>query len=178
MKFAVVTLLAGILLAAPASAQKLELKFDALAARASDKAEFDLDGALLRLATRYGSVKKEHNDKESAGDPLSGIREVHVRNYEFDQTGAYSDKDLEPLRKQLTGASGWSRVINVKEKDENTEIFLSTQGGNVTGCLIVNQEAKGLTVVHLVGTVTLAQAKDLVDSDGLHGLAAMADLSK
>ena len=36
---------------------------------------------------------------------------------------AYSDKDLEPLRKQVSEASGWSRVVNVKEKDENTEIF-------------------------------------------------------
>jgi hypothetical protein len=162
MRFAVVTLLAGaMMLAAPASAQKLELKFDALAAKASDKAELDLDGGLLKLI--------------SAGDGLSGIKAIHIRNYEFAQTGAYSDKDLEPLRKQVTEASGWSRVVNIKEKDENTEIFVSIQGGKISACLVLSAEARELTVVHLVGTLTLAQAKELADSDVLHGLTGMAD---
>ena len=50
MKFAGSPCLPELMLAPPASAQKLELKFDALAAKASDKAEVDLDGALLKLA--------------------------------------------------------------------------------------------------------------------------------
>ena len=116
--------------------------------------------------------------KAAAGDWLSGIKAIHIRNYEFDQTGAYSDKDLEPLRKQVSEASGWSRVVNVKEKDENTEIFVSIQGGNITGCLVVNAEARELTVVHLVGTLTLAQAKELADSDSLRGLMGMAEDAK
>ncbi len=173
MRFAVVTLLAGtMMLAAPASAQKLDLKFDGLAAKASEKAELDLDGGLLRLAMRHGLG---NDGNASAGGWLSGIKAIHIRNYEFDQTGAYSEKDLEPLHKQVSEASGWSRVVNVKEKDENTEIFVSIQGGNITGCLVVSAEARELTVVHLVGTLTLAQAKELADSDALHGLTGMAD---
>jgi hypothetical protein len=175
MKFAVVTLLAGtIMLAAPASAQKLELKFDALAAKASDKAELDLDGGILKLVMRHG-LGRENDGKTPAGDWLSGIKAIHIRNYEFDQTGAYSEKDLEPLRKQVSEGSGWSRVVNIKEKDENTEIFVSMQGGNITSCLVVNAEARELTVVYLVGTLTLAQAKELADSDDLHGLTGMAE---
>ena len=176
MRFAVVTLLAGtMMLAAPASAQKLELKFDALAAKASDKAELDLDGGLLKLVMRHGLGNKENDGKAAAGDWLSGIKAIHIRNYEFDQAGAYSEKDLEPLHKQVSGAPGWSRVVNVKEKDENTEIFVSIQGGNITGCLVVSAEARELTVVHLVGTLTLAQAKELADSDALQGLTGMAE---
>jgi hypothetical protein len=178
MKFVVVTALAGMMLAASASAQKLELKFDALAAKASDKAELDLDGGLLKLVMRHGLGSRDADGKAAAGDWLSGIKAIHIRNYEFDQTGAYSDKDLEPLRKQVSEASGWSRVVNVKEKDENTEIFVSIQGGNITGCLVVNAEARELTVVHLVGTLTLAQAKELADSDSLRGLMGMAEDAK
>jgi hypothetical protein len=173
MKLAVVTVLAGaMLLSASASAQRLELKFDALAAKASDKAELDLDGGLLKLVMRHGLG---NDAKASVGDWLSGIKAIHIRNYEFDQTGAYSDKDLEPLHKQVSGTSGWSRVVNVKEKDENTEVFVSIQGGNITGCLVVSAEARELTVVHLVGTLTLAQAKELADSDALQGLTGMAE---
>ena len=47
MRYVVVTVLAGMMLAPFASAQKLELKLDAIAAKASDKAEVDLDGAIL-----------------------------------------------------------------------------------------------------------------------------------
>jgi hypothetical protein len=173
MKFAVVTLLAGMMLAAPARAQKVVLKFDALAAKASDKAEFDLEGGLLRLLMRHGLGAKENDGKASPGDLLSGLREIHVRNYEFDQAGAYSAQDLEPLRQQLNTSAGWSRVLNVKEDEENTEIFVATRGGNITSCVIVSAAAKELTVVHLAGTLTLAQVKELGESGSLHRLADM-----
>src|SRR2546421_302553 len=116
MRLVVTTALAGMMLAAAASAQKLELKFDALAGKASDKAEIDLDGALLRLAAQHG--------RPSGGDFLGDVKEVHVRHYEFDKAGSYSDQDLAPLRKQLSEGAGWSRILNVKEKDESTEIFV------------------------------------------------------
>jgi hypothetical protein len=167
MRFVVVTVLAGLMLAPLASAQKLELKFDALAAKASDKAEVDLDGALLKLAMQHG--------KSPATDFLSGVQEIHVRNYEFEKAGAYSDKDLEPLRKQVGESSGWSRILNVKEKDESTEVFVLSQGGKVGSCLILAAEAKELSVVYLMGTLTVAQMKELVDSNVMYNLAALAD---
>src|ERR1022692_4561531 len=118
MRFVVVTVLAGMTLAPFAAAQKLELKLDAIAAMASGKAEVDLDGGLLKLATQSGLSKKDKDGKSPMGDLLSGVQEVHVRHYEFAKAGSYSDKDLEPLRKQVSG-SDWSRVVNVKEKDES-----------------------------------------------------------
>jgi hypothetical protein len=50
MKLAVVTVLAGaMLLSASASAQRLELKFDALAAKASDKPSWTWTAAFSNL---------------------------------------------------------------------------------------------------------------------------------
>ena len=115
MKLIAVTVFAGILLAPLATAQKLELKFDALAARASDKSEVDLDAALLKMLLSH--VPKDA--KSHGGDLFSGVQEIHVRNYEFDKAGAYSDQDLEPLRKQVSAGSGWSRIATVKEKAES-----------------------------------------------------------
>jgi Domain of unknown function (DUF4252) len=178
MRFVAIAALAAIMLAPLASAQKLDLKFDALAAKASDKAEVDLDGALLKLAMQHGQEKKDKDSKSPAGDLLSNVQEIHVRNYEFDKAGAYSDKDLEPLRKQVSEASGWSRILNVKEKDESTEVFVLSQGGKVSSCLILSAEAKELTVVYVMGTLTLAQMKELVDSNIAYDLAGLAALAE
>lgn len=173
MKFILLTVAAGIMLAPLASAQKLELKLDAIAARASDKSEVDLDGTLLKLALQHGLGKKD--DKASAGDLMSGVQEIRIRNYEFDKPGAFSDSDLEPLRKQVSGVPGWSRIVNVKEKAESAEIFVYEQAGKITGCLILAAEAKELSVVYLVGTLTVAQMKELVDSHIAFNLAGLME---
>jgi hypothetical protein len=175
MRFVVVTALAGMMIAPLGSAQKLELKLDAIAAKASDKAELDLDGALLKLALPQGLSKKDKDGKTPAGDLLSGVQEIHVRHYEFEKAGTWSDQDLEPLRKQVSEGSGWSRVLNVKEKGESAEVFVLNQGGKVSSCLILAAEAKELSVVYLMGTLTLAQMKELVDSNVVYNLAALAE---
>ena len=123
-------------------------------------------------------MKKDNDGKAAAGDFLGGVKEIHVRHYEFDKAGSYSDQDLEPLRKQVSEGAGWSRILNVKEKDENTEIFVLTQGGKIGSCLILSAEAKELSVVHIMGTLTLAQMKELADSDALHDLAMAGALLK
>jgi len=174
MRYVVVTVLAGMMLAPFASAQKLELKLDAIAAKASDKAEVDLDGAILKLALPQALSKKDKDGKSPVSDLLSGVQEIHVRHYEFEKAGSYSDKDLEPLRKQVSEGSGWSRILNVKEKNESAEVFVLNQGGKVSSCLILAAEAKELSVVYLMGTLTLAQMKELVDSNVVYNLAALA----
>ena len=92
------------------------------------------------------------------------VEEVHVRNYEFSKPGGYSDQDLEPLRKQLGAGSGWSRIIDVKEKQESTEIYTHSRGDRFGGFLIVACEAAEVSIVHIVGTLTPEQVKELVGS--------------
>ncbi|MEO8592468.1 MAG: DUF4252 domain-containing protein [Candidatus Solibacter sp.] len=182
MKLAAV-LCGAILAAVPAFSQKVELKFDDIAARAVEKAEVDLDGAMLTTAMQLlGNQKK--GDKASQ-DPkaqalpefLSGIQEVHVRHYEFDKAGAWSDKDLEGVRKQVSTGAGWSRIASVKEKNESVEVYVLSQGGKLGGALILAGEEKELTVVHVLGTLTLAQMKELVDSKIAYNLGGIDILS-
>ena len=115
---------------------------------------------------------------------LSGVKLIHVRHYEFDKEGAWSDRDPESVRKQVNGVAGWSRVVNVKEKNESTEVYVLMQGSNLGGALILAAEEKEFTVVHVEGTMTLAEMKELVDSkmalnmSGIDLLGAMSKLSK
>ena len=174
MRFVVAAVFAGMTLAPLASAQKLELKFDELAAKASQKAEVDLDGSILKLALPQLLSKKGKDIKLPIADLLNGVQEIHVRAYEFERAGSYSDKDLEPLRKQVSEGSGWSRIVNVKDKNESAEVFVQSQGGKVTSCLVLAAQEKELAVVYLMGTMTVAQMKELVDSNVMYNLAVLA----
>lgn len=141
----------------PAWGQKLEINFDNLAAKAHEKAEVDLDRPTMDMLLKNSGAK-------GLDGVLSGVEGVAVRNYEFDQAGAYSDADLEPLRKQVASGTGWSRIVNVKEGHESTEIYMFSQGDTPGGFLIISAEPKELTVVHVQGKIQLAQLQELVQS--------------
>jgi len=143
---------AGFLLAPFAAGQKLDLKLDALASKATDKSEVDLDGEKTALPEQLKGI-------------ASALKGVYIRSYEFSKPGEYSDKDLEPLRKQVGDGSGWSRIVNVREKQETTEIYALNAGGQITGLLILACEATEVSVVHLIGAVNPAQLKELVSTN-------------
>jgi hypothetical protein len=163
MRLAVVAAFAALCVPPYAGAQKLDLKFDALAARASHKVEFDFDGKLLKLLA--GLTK----DAELDG-LLAGVQAIHVRVYEFARDGEYSPAVLDPLRSQVSGQPKWSKLLTATQDGAVTEIYLAAQGDKVGGCLILSAEARGVHVIHLEGTLSLAQMKRLADEDVRHGL--------
>jgi hypothetical protein len=166
MKLACLAVCAALWAVPFAIAQKLELKFDALAAKASSKVEIDFDSTLLRLVARMAK------DEDLAG-LFAGVQAVHVRKYDFDKAGVYSQKDLESLRNQVAAQSRWSKILNIKEDDTTTEIYVAAQGDKVSGCLIVSAEERGLSVIYLEGTMGLAQMRRLMDGDTRDGLGAL-----
>ena len=180
--------LIGALTIAPlAFGQKLELKLDDIAAKASQKHEVDLDGPLLKMALanipqlaqkHVKPVKEGTETKQSAMAAqlpalLSSVTGVYVRNYSFEKPGAYADGDLDRIRKQVGDGSGWMSIIRMKEKGQSTEIYLLNHGEEIAGCLILSAEPKQLTVVHVTGAATMAQVRELVNSDIKYDLSAL-----
>jgi hypothetical protein len=163
MKLALIAVVYGLLGAPFAGAQKLDLKFDGLAAKASSKVELDLGGTLLRLAARLSK------DADVSG-LLAGVNSVHVRNYEFSRDGAFSQQDIEPLRNQVAAQSRWSKLLAAKEEDATTEIYLAVNGDKVTGALIMSTDARELHVIYMEGNMALAQMKRLVNEDARNEL--------
>src|SRR5579862_9541286 len=157
--FALLAALASV----PASAQKLNLNlnFDALAKNATEKTELSLEGPLLEML-RQKLAKAGDQDNKAA--LLASIDQVSVHSYEYAKPGDYADSDLDPLRKQMASAAGWSRLLDVKEKDESTQIYVLMQGDKPAGFLLIAAEPKELTVIHVAGSIQLAQLKELVDS--------------
>jgi hypothetical protein len=140
-------------LSLPARAQGVDINLDSLSAKAKDKAEVTLEGPLLALALQ--------NAPEKVKGAAANVSRVVVRHYEFEKTEQYSDADLDAIRKQL---SSWSRVINVKEEHESTEIYMLSQNGKPAGFLLISAEPKELTVVHILGSIDLASLQAVVKS--------------
>ena len=143
-------------LSTPARSQGLDINLDTLSAKAKEKAEVTLEGSLLTQALQTAPV----NVKSA----VANVSRVLVRHFEFDKTGQYLDTDLDGLRKQVSSGAGWSRVLNVKEEHESTEIYMLSQDGKPAGFLLISAEPKELTVVHVVGSIDLASLRAVVDS--------------
>ena len=146
----------------PAWGQAVEFDFDffdALAAKAKNKTEVTLSGDLLKTALSL--AKSTNKDKDVPEISLDGLVQVVVRSFEFDTEGAYQDSDLEPLRRQVGAGTGWSRIVDAQENGDHSEIYVLSQGGQFGGLLIIAAEKKELTVVHVQGTLQLAELASL-----------------
>jgi len=142
-----------LVLSTPARSQGLDINLDTISAKAKEKAEVTLEGSLLAQALQAAPA----NVKSA----VANVSRVVVRHYEFATTGQYADSDLNGIRKQV---STWSRVINVKEEHESTEIYMLSQDAKPAGFLLIAAEPKELTVVHVVGSVDLASLRAVVNS--------------
>jgi hypothetical protein len=140
-------------LSLPARSQSVDINLDALATKAKDKAEITLEGPLLAQVLQQAPEKVK--------SAAASVSRVVVRHYEFENTTQYSDSDLDAIRKQV---STWSRVLNVKEEHESTEIYMLSQDGKPAGFLLISAEPKELTVVHLVGSIDLTSLRAVVNS--------------
>ncbi len=186
MQILLTAVLTGALLAPFSFAQKLELKLDHLKAKAKESSEVDLDGAALGIAldAAKGKLQQKLEKKEGSADPekikqlVQGIKGVYVRNYEFEKPGAYTDDDVESVLKQIRANPGWSRLVAVKEKNERVEIHMMSKADQVEGLVIVAAEPTELTVVNIVGNVTVSQAKELVNSSIQYDMGALMAASQ
>jgi hypothetical protein len=158
------TLRTAVLLAAlgvAGSAQTLTLQFDALADRAKEKAEINLDPATIQAAGKLVPA---------------GLQSIQMRAYEFAKSGEFSARDLEPLRKQVAADKAWSRIVNIHDSDDVLEVYLYKQNGKASGFLLIATEDKELTVIHCAGAVALAQVQELVQSSIHYDPGKLAEL--
>ena len=150
---------AMIVLALPAMMVAQDISFNlftSLASKATEKADVNLDGALLQLASMFMDSKDP--DEAKVKNILSGVKGVYVRNYKFAKAGEYTDADIQAIRAQLRG---WSQVVSVQKAEENTGIFLKTDGKKIQGVVVLAAEPKELTVVNIVGSIDLEQLREL-----------------
>ena len=109
-------LLLALLVPCEALAQGARLQLghlDKLAAKAEETVDVTVDAAMLKETAGFFAGKG--SDTVKAQQMLQGITGIYVKSFEFNAPNAYTEADVEVIRKQLAGP-GWSRIVGIREK--------------------------------------------------------------
>ncbi len=140
--------------AAAAQAGRIQLDhLNRLAAKAAETVDVTVDSAMLKQSAVF--LAGRGGDHPKLQELIEGIRGIYVKSFKFEAPGAYSDADVDAVRKQVAHAP-WARIVGVREKGELTEIYLSKERNENGGLVVIAAEADELTIVNIVGRVDLA----------------------
>lgn len=175
MKFVIAALAVILLFAASALAQDVKIpeQIERLASRAKESINVTLDGALLQLASQFLNSKDADDQRVRA--LVSKLKAVHVRSFEFENSGEYSETDVAAYRSQLR-APAWTRIVDTFDRDgrERVEIFARQDKGQVAGFAIIAAEPRELTIVNIDGPIDLSQLARLGGQLGIPKINANA----
>lgn len=143
-------------------------QLDALAAKASETVDVNIDESLMALTTKFLSSKDE--DEKKVKELVSGLKGIYVKSFEFESEGQYTDADLESIRSQLRNPA-WSKIINARsKKDGSIEVYVMHIRGQVSGLAVLATELKEITVINIVGPVDLEKLTQLEGEFGIPDL--------
>jgi len=155
----------------PVAAQefKIPASLDKLADKATEVVDVTLDSSMLQLASRFLSDKDA--DEARVKKMVAGLKGVYVKSFEFGKAGEYEESDVAAMRAQLK-SPGWARIVGVRSRKsgDNAEVFIGSDGGQVTGLVVIAAEPKQLTIVSIVGSL---KPEDLRDLGGNFGIPKM-----
>lgn len=152
-----------LILAVPVSAQRLNLDFPGLAERASETVDVTLDAQVLRLAAKFFS--SQDAEERGLGEMVHKLEGIYVRSFEFDRDGEYDLALVDRVKKQL--GPNWKRLVTVKSKRENVEVYTDLRGDAVVGLLVISAEPRELTFVNIVGPIDLDRLGGLEGQFGI-----------
>ena len=146
-----------LLLSACAAAGSGELRipnYDHLNRKASDKTSLSLSGPWLRLALKLSDA----DDKDPDRQLLAQLKRVQVRSYEFATDHAYTQADVDIVRRQLETPQ-WSQFVKVRNAKENeqVDVFICIENGETKGFAVISAEPRELTIVNIVGSISIEQ---------------------
>jgi len=169
--FAVFVLVAAAFDSVGAAAQTARVQttqLEALAARASETVDVNLDEHMMQLT--LGFLSDGDEDEAKVRELVKGLKGIYVKNFEFAKEGQYSDADLESVRSQLSNPA-WSRVVNVSSKEDgHVEVYLMREGEAISGFAMLASEPQELTFVNIVGPLDLKKLSELEGHFGIPDL--------
>jgi len=168
LRFALFAVLVTLGAAATAGAQNPRIQtsqLDALATKASQTVDVNIDERLMQLTAKFLSSKDD--DEAKVKDLVNGLKGIYVKSFEFENEGQYTEADLEGIRSQLRNTA-WNRIVNVNSKKEGSvEVYLMQIGGQISGLTVLATDPKEITVVNIIGPVDLEKLMQLEGQFGI-----------
>jgi hypothetical protein len=172
----------------PGTGARLQLDFlDRLEAQAIESVDITIDPAMLKMAAGLLSSDRRN---DAALALLNDVEGIYVRSFEFDRDNAYTQDDVNAVRKQLA-APGWSKMVEVESKSGRSEdrngvktsagsfelvqVYGWREGNQSKGLAILVAEPRELTIVNIVGPIDLARFGALQGQFGIPFLPSVID---
>ena len=145
---------------------KFPVNLERLGAKAAEVVDVTLDENMLKMAGNF--LNNKNPEEAQAQKMVSGIKNLCVRSFEFDEETQYAEADLESLRAQFRSPV-WSRLVGVHSKRdrENVDVFLRMEKGMVSGLAVIAVQPKELTFVHIDGAIDPSQLSKLGGQFGI-----------
>ena len=160
----------------PGAGARLQLDhLDRLAAQAAETVNITIDPAMLKMAAGLLGNQREN---QAAVAMLNDVEGIYVRSFEFDRDNAYTEDDVNAVRKQLE-APGWSKMVEVESNAQSSangrssgraelvQIYSWREGNASGGMAILVAEPRELTVINIVGPIDLAKLAALQGQLGI-----------
>ena len=170
MKAGIMVRTCVLLLVAPAAlyAQGARLQLDhleRLSSVAAESVDVTVDPSMLKIATAFMS---DEGEQGAVKDMLKDMNGIYVRSFEFDRENAYTQDDVNAVRKQLT-APGWSKLVSVDSKSnrEIVEVYGWLEGNKPAGLAVLVAEPTELTIVNIVGPFDVSKLAALSGNFGI-----------
>ncbi|MGC1782911.1 MAG: DUF4252 domain-containing protein [Acidobacteriaceae bacterium] len=137
-----------------------------LAERASNVSEVTLNKNMLNFGSQFLDSKK--TDDQQAKNLIQKLNAIYVRDYEFDQPGAYTAEDLKTIRRRFLGPE-WSPMVQERSKKggDNTDVFVKLVNGEIHGMFVLDAEPKELSLVYISGTINPHELGQLSGNFGI-----------
>lgn len=162
-KFVIVVTLM-LVVAIPASAQKINLDFPGLADKAEEVVDVTLDASMLRLAAKF--LGGNDPDEREIRDMINGLQGIYVRSYEFAKDGEYDRSLIDRVKSQL--GPTWKPLVTVRSRTkENVNIMADVRGDRINGLVIIAAEPREFTVVNIVGDIDIDRLSKLEGEFGI-----------
>ena len=147
--------------------------FSHLRGKATDSTDITIDGFLMRIARKFAANHAADNAHDQALSLLQDIKSVRVRNFTFDSDDAYSQKDIDGVRKQLQGP-GWSALATVRKREprEDVDVYICLENDKVMGLAVIASEPREFTIVNIVGSIDIDKIGQL---EGEFGIPSMSE---
>jgi hypothetical protein len=138
-----------------------------LAERATHVTEVTLDRNMLAFAAKFMD-KDTDKDDEDAKQMIRNLKGVYVRSYEFDKEHAYTDAELDGLRKYFE-SSDWSPMVRDRTKSvvEGTDVYVKLVDGQMQGLFVLDAEVKELSLVLILGPIDVDKISKLGGTFGI-----------
>lgn len=161
----------GLLLPAFGAARAAELQIPSLAQLQRDAVEsvdITLGPSALGFLGFMTHLASDHDpDAAVAHQVLRGLQEIQVHNFTFACNHAAAQAgDVDALRTQLAGP-GWRRLVQVRQPrdGQNVDVYYVPSGDHkVSQMAVLVAEPREFTLVHLVGSIDMAQIASLSHS--------------